>query len=88
MTRYPITNRHTPPADKAIERRYPFSQMEVGDSFLVPRKDVRNIVQLRQTCLYYSRRHKGYRFSVRTEPDGFRVYRIESTQKKAQPNGK
>ena len=76
LARYKISNRHLPPAEKAIDARYPFADMQIGDSILVPRSDVRDIIQLRQTCLYYARKHEGFRFSVRSEKAGFRVYRV------------
>ena len=58
--------------------------MEVGDSFLVPFDDARDIIQLRQTCYYYARKHDGYRFSVRREKKGWRIYRV---QKARSPRG-
>jgi len=49
--------------------KYPFSKMEVGDSFFVKTKSGKS-------AYMYSKRH-GMRFTVRKEGDGFRIWRIE-----------
>jgi hypothetical protein len=51
---------------------YPYEEMEVGDSFVVP-------VEARQKVLnanYRASRRLGWRFSTRTEGEQVRVWRI------------
>jgi len=51
---------------------YPYEEMEVGDSFVVP-------VEARQKVLnanYRASRRLGWRFSTRTEKEQVRVWRI------------
>jgi hypothetical protein len=59
--------------------KYPFPEMEVGDSFLVPyggkpKRVVMNNV--RSAGSYYGKRH-GIRFVFRTEEGGVRTWRVE-----------
>lgn len=53
---------------------YPFSEMEVGDSFFVD--DLGKGTALRNAACNYARRH-GKRFTVQAEKDGLRCWRIE-----------
>jgi hypothetical protein len=61
------------------KRKYPFSKMDVGDSFYVPRGDVElNALQYRLSAA--ARAHgvrNGGKFATRREGDGVRVTRVE-----------
>lgn len=52
--------------------KYPFAEMQVGDSFLFSGPAGR----IRSAVSQHSRRHGG-KFSVRIEGRGFRVWRVE-----------
>ena len=65
-----------PPIDKGIPlpKRYPFDQMEVGDSFAVPEGINRTRVSV--AAMRYGRDH-GMKFTVRQMPDrSLRCWRI------------
>lgn len=68
------------PTLNAVRRRYPFAQMEVGDSFLV-RADGQKARRARygtvKKCAYvFTERHGAGRvFTVRQVDDGVRVWR-------------
>jgi hypothetical protein len=55
---------------------YPFRYMEVGDSFLVPFDQVRNQNSIRSAASHFARRTGLARFSVITEDNGYRVFRV------------
>ena len=66
-----------PPIDKGIPlpKRYPFDQMEVGDSFAVPEGINRTRVSV--AAMRYGREHK-MKFTVRQMPDrSLRCWRLE-----------
>lgn len=54
--------------------RFPFQEMEVGDSFLIPQEVPRMTV-----CVAAHRfgKDKGLKFSVRMTPEGYRCWRIK-----------
>ena len=52
-------------------RKYPFPDMEVGDSFFVP--NLKNPRPLFASCA----KHVGMKAAVRAEGDGYRVWRVE-----------
>ena len=54
--------------------KYPWLEMEVGDSFLVP--DERNVLRMVRVGCSTSRRH-GMRFEARQVEGGVRVWRVE-----------
>lgn len=56
---------------------YPFADMDVGDSFLVPFDQVNGSNSLRSAASHFARRHGGVRFTITTEAKGFRVFRVE-----------
>lgn len=64
-----------PPIDKGVPlpRRYPFADMQVGDSFLVPEGVKRSNVSV--AAKRYGDRH-GAAFTVRKVPEGLRCWRI------------
>ncbi|MBB4039134.1 hypothetical protein GGR34_000769 [Microvirga flocculans] len=62
----PIPNAHR-------ERRYPWGDMEVGDSIFIPNTTSERIAP---TAHDYGRRHKR-KFSVRKVEGGVRVWRVE-----------
>lgn len=54
-------------------RRYPFNQMEVGDSFAVPKDADSKAVRTAAYC--YGGRH-GMKFACRKVDDGYRIWRV------------
>ena len=54
------------------EKKYPWLQMEVGDSFLIPDKPSRAV-----GSLIASHNRNGKRFACRTVEGGTRVWRME-----------
>lgn len=63
-----------PPAAQST-RRYPFPDMEVGDSFFVQTESARTNPRLRSCAALYGKRH-GKKFRVRSVDGGSRVWRI------------
>lgn len=63
------------------KEKYPFSELEVGDSFFVPDSTFESetaLKRLRSTVSSANSRFKGERkFIVRGEDDGARVWRVE-----------
>ena len=57
--------------------RYPFTTMEVNDSFFVPSLDVSSGKSLRQTVYAANHRIKTMTFRVFDVDGGFRVFRIK-----------
>lgn len=55
-------------------RKYPFPDMEVGDSFFIA--DPLRVQSLRFAASYWGKRH-GTQFSVRREGTGCRCWRIK-----------
>ncbi len=54
--------------------KFPFAEMKLGDSFLVPESTSRNVVTV------YARRHAiktGMKFTIRQTPEGYRCWRIK-----------
>ena len=62
-----LTKRSTKRASK-----YPFAQMEVGQSFYVEQSNSPS-----SAVTSFCRKNAGYKFVTRREKDGFRVWRIE-----------
>ena len=58
----------------AAKSKYPFREMEVGDSFLCPKESGKNIYSAAGQA---NARIKGRRFIVRKTDDGYRVWRVE-----------
>ena len=54
--------------------RYPFSEMEIGDSIYVPNQTTRGAVG--QAARNYGHRN-GVKFATRTDDKGVRIWRIE-----------
>jgi hypothetical protein len=50
---------------------YPFRQMEVGDSFLIPGKTTAQTAGI----VTSARMRTGWKFATRTTPDGVRIWR-------------
>lgn len=53
------------------EKIYPFSDMEIGDSFLTENKKVG-----RAAIQFTKRRNNGWKFATRNEGNGVRIWRI------------
>ena len=56
--------------------KYPFRELKIGDSFLVPNQDRFTIKRLRSACHNFSKRNPDYMFTVKEEVTGCRVWRI------------
>lgn len=71
------------PPRKASGRRkkYPFQQMEVGTSFLVPKKDTNgDLERLKSRMVSASSMASkafGFKFTLRTLPEGVRIWRVQ-----------
>lgn len=61
------------PVPEKMGNKYPFSEMEVGDSFYV---DGATPNQLQNAASYW-RKKAGYKFVARRENEGARIWRIE-----------
>lgn len=59
-----------PPRDTGRKRKYPFGDMNVGDSMLMPKGSL-------HSAWRYARVHPGFRFASRREGEYIRVWRIE-----------
>lgn len=55
-----------------VKLRWPFGEMEVGDSFLIPEDIKPRVIS---AASYYGLRHKK-KFSIRKTTDGYRCWRI------------
>lgn len=56
--------------------KYPFRQMEVGDSFLIPLRPNGDYMGL-GTTVSYATKQTGFKFTTRREPTGTRVWRVK-----------
>lgn len=65
------------PIPRGTSARYPFSQMEVGDSFFAPKA----VSTVSQSARKFAIKNPGYHFSCRRETyegqDGTRCWRVE-----------
>ena len=59
----------------SVGGKYPYSSMEIGDSFFVPSSDA-STPTVRQRAYQYGR-EAGMKFRTRSEKNGLRVWRIE-----------
>ena len=61
------------------QRKYPFAEMEPGDSFFVPcEDDKKKRTALRNSIMGSCRRKKGWgKFATRNVKGGIRVWRVE-----------
>lgn len=55
---------------------YPFSIMEVGDSFFV-KGDKKKVTAVSVAINYYKKSHKNTNFTLRSTAEGARVWRIK-----------
>jgi hypothetical protein len=53
--------------------RYPFAQMEVGDSFVVPRSERHRV----DNAAAWYRKRRGHRYTRRTLGDTVRIWRVQ-----------
>lgn len=63
--------------------RYPFAQLELGDSFLVKSTDKKTLTNAKQAAYLFAKK-SGVRLVARTVKGGVRVWRVEL---KAEPAG-
>jgi hypothetical protein len=61
-----------PPVRRGRKPTWPFAEMEVGDSFVVPasRRE-----KARLAAANYAHRHRGWKYATRDVPDGYRIWR-------------
>lgn len=65
-----------PMPERVIRKKYPYEQLEVGQSFFVPcKKDAAKMKQI--SIGSTAARHKPKRFTVSVVKDGVRCWRIE-----------
>jgi hypothetical protein len=60
-------------------RKYPWAEMEIGDSFLITEKRV--LKQIGTVARQFSRAHPNYIFVIRYLPEGTRVWRVAEPPK-------
>lgn len=76
MAQFQIEKNVSIPARTVVRgSKYPFADMEIGDSFLVPGIKAST---MSNTAGRFAKTHEGYKFSVRAEGDGARVWRVEA----------
>jgi hypothetical protein len=56
--------------------KYPFKQMQPGDSFLI-KEDAMEVARIRTAAYHYGRENKGIKFSIRKTDSGFRCWRLK-----------
>lgn len=67
----------------AAKIKYPFADMDVGDSFFVARPDEESPSRFRnrmQAVITFGKKRTGYFFTSRIEEAGIRIWRIETGQ--------
>lgn len=74
-----VIEKNIPISGRRKPTKYPWVQMQVGDSFVVPcepaeRKKLH--ISVGASARNYSTKNPGYKFSLRTELAGIRVWRI------------
>lgn len=61
--------------------KYPFKQMIIGSSFLVPKKDadgdLKRLMTRMASAAATAEKNFNYKFTLRKLPDGVRVWRIQ-----------
>jgi len=65
-----------PTSQRGAKEKYPFSKLEVGQSFLVDEEGVK-LQNVRTACTYAQKRMEGKKFICRAEDTGVRVWRVE-----------
>ncbi len=61
---------------RSRQSRFPFAQMQPGDSFLVPREETTAKRLATNAACYAKKWTKGWKFCVRTLPEGIRCWRL------------
>lgn len=71
------------PAPRHCKNRneFPFSQMEIGDSFLFD-CDLAGENRLRSNALYFAKKNPGFTFCIRKCDGGYRLWRIAGKEAK------
>jgi hypothetical protein len=54
-------------------RKYPICEMQLGDSFLIPEKEIRGKMS---ACVHTAARYYKYKVTTRKVDDGIRVWRV------------
>lgn len=79
---YEVTSGITIPKKEGVgtKAKYPFKEMDVGDSFFIPAEDYKNKnPNYMYSNLHYSAKFQGIKIAVRTLKDksGMRVWRVK-----------
>lgn len=75
--------KNIPIANPKPERKYPFNEMEIGDSFLIKATDskMKSIRKIRNrissACNIFTKNNPKIKFVTRRENDGIRCWRIK-----------
>lgn len=75
MTEFTIDKNVPMPKPRRPASKYPFKELDVGDSVLFSGSDHSGRFFL--GALYRAQRETGRKFTTRKTPEGFRVWRIE-----------
>lgn len=59
------------------DSKYPFNEMEVGDSVIVAEYSIENMRKINSILYYYTSKNKGKKFTQRQEDKNIRVWRIK-----------
>ena len=66
------------PYPKAADRKYPFSEMKIGDSFFVPFSEMKNRSVIALSASYHGRKsNRKYRTQKTEDGNGIRCWRIK-----------
>lgn len=72
------------PGDSRGQKKYPFAEMQIGDSFFIagnPDEVRTKMITVNQAAYQFSKRNDQYKFSCRRVDGGFRCWRIEAEEK-------
>lgn len=83
MTKYKV-DKNIPIPEKTIfcNRKYPFNEMQIGDSFLVKNKSMPVVSAAKSG---FVKKNPNYQFTMRKVKDGIRVWRIKAPNIKTKP---
>lgn len=79
MIKYKVDKKVPMPLFRTIAKysRYPYAEMEIGDSFYVPENDVASKNSLKTTSYAACKKNQGKLFRVADDKDGYRVFRVK-----------
>lgn len=62
------------PPNTTVTSKYPFAEMNVGDSFVVDTATERQNTY--SAAIYYGRKHNGFKISSAKEGNKYRIWRV------------